>query len=85
MTIIVFQLNGELVARDIVTDQSGLKHSFMAYKSWMWDKDLEEDRTKLPGLNISHHQLFFLSFAQVKSLLQADSSNITPLYQILFG
>lgn len=46
-----------------IVDNGGLKAAFGAYE--MWSRSQNEDSFMLPGLNLTHNQLFFISFAQV--------------------
>jgi neprilysin len=45
-----------------IADNGGLKQSFRAYKKWVAVHGEEQD---LPGLNLTHDQLFFLNYAQI--------------------
>ncbi|XP_046673742.1 endothelin-converting enzyme homolog isoform X3 [Homalodisca vitripennis] len=55
-------LNGKQTLGENIADNGGLKAAFRAYLDWV-SKNKEELR--LPALNLTHRQLFFLSFAQV--------------------
>ncbi|GFO26258.1 endothelin-converting enzyme 1 [Plakobranchus ocellatus] len=55
------KLNGVKSQGENVADNGGLKGSYRAYKKLTAGK---EDGKLLPGLNLTHDQLFFLSFAQ---------------------
>lgn len=46
-----------------IADNGGIKAAFHAYLKTQLNKDA--DILKLPGLNLTHKQLFFVSFAQV--------------------
>jgi len=52
-------VNGKQTLGENIADNGGLKASFHAYKS------IEDKGFPLPGLNITHDQLFFVAFAQV--------------------
>lgn len=45
-----------------IADNGGLKAAFHAFTNWT---EVHDDEPYLPGLNVTHKQLFFLSFAQV--------------------
>lgn len=65
MTIIsIFQLNGSLTLAENMADNIGLKQSWLAYKIFQSDDDIQ-----LPGLKgFSNDQLFFLAYANVSTL-----------------
>lgn len=72
-------LNGKNTQGENIADNGGLKQAFRAYRSWVARRGKEEDL--LPGVNLSHNQLFFLNFAQIwcgnsrpQSYIQAISS-----------
>ncbi|XP_028391249.1 neprilysin-like [Dendronephthya gigantea] len=54
-------VNGMLTLGETTADNGGLKFAYEAYKRWV-AKNGEEQR--LPGLDYSPHQLFFVSYAQ---------------------
>ncbi|KFM04072.1 Membrane metallo-endopeptidase-like 1 [Aptenodytes forsteri] len=45
-----------------IADNGGVRQAYKAYLKWL---EWEGKEPKLPGLNLSHKQLFFLNFAQV--------------------
>lgn len=45
-----------------IADNGGLKQSFRAYKKWV---SVHGEEPALPGLNLTHDQLFFLNYAQI--------------------
>ncbi|KAF7286321.1 hypothetical protein GWI33_006050 [Rhynchophorus ferrugineus] len=55
-------VNGRMTQGENIADNGGLKQSFRAYKKWVAQHG-EEDQ--LPGLNLTHDQLFFLNYAQI--------------------
>ena len=59
-------LSGEQTLGENIADNGGLKASYYAYRQWLKEQDFD-DEPPLPGLNMTHNQLFFLSFAQVSS------------------
>ncbi|OXB78129.1 UNVERIFIED_CONTAM: hypothetical protein H355_007271, partial [Colinus virginianus] len=48
-----------------IADNGGVRQAYKAYLKWL---EQEGKEPKLPGLNLSHKQLFFLNFAQVRTL-----------------
>lgn len=56
-------LNGKLTLGENIADNGGLKESFRAYRAWVKKNGKEEQ--KLPGLDFSPDQLFFLNAAHV--------------------
>ncbi|KAK9717796.1 Peptidase family M13 [Popillia japonica] len=55
-------VNGRMTQGENIADNGGLKQSFRAYRKWVSQHGEEPD---LPGLNLSHDQLFFLNYAQI--------------------
>ncbi|KOC68003.1 Membrane metallo-endopeptidase-like 1 [Habropoda laboriosa] len=55
-------INGRMTQGENIADNGGLKQSFRAYKKWV-SKHGEEPL--LPGVNLTHDQLFFLNYAQI--------------------
>nr|CAD7574544.1 unnamed protein product [Timema californicum] len=55
-------LNGKQTLGENIADNGGLKAAFHAYLKWA---SINNEESPLPGLNLTHRQLFFLSFAQV--------------------
>ncbi|XP_044734113.1 neprilysin-1-like [Chrysoperla carnea] len=55
-------VNGRMTQGENIADNGGLKQSFRAYKKWEAQHGPEPD---LPGLNMTHDQLFFLNYAQI--------------------
>ncbi|KAL4217627.1 Membrane metallo-endopeptidase-like 1 [Mactra antiquata] len=56
-------VNGQGTLGENIADNGGLKQSFRAYRKWVESQGQEEPQ--LPGVDLTHDQLFFLSFAQV--------------------
>lgn len=55
-------VNGRMTQGENIADNGGLKQSFRAYKKWV-SKHGEEPL--LPGIDMTHDQLFFLNYAQI--------------------
>uniref|UniRef100_A0A6A7G4A8 Endothelin-converting enzyme 1-like n=1 Tax=Hirondellea gigas TaxID=1518452 RepID=A0A6A7G4A8_9CRUS len=56
-------LNGNLTLGENIADNGGLKASFLAYQLMVESSSHQEP--DLPGLNVTHDQLFFLGFGQI--------------------
>ncbi|XP_043270753.1 neprilysin-1-like [Venturia canescens] len=55
-------VNGRMTQGENIADNGGLKQSFRAYKKWVSQYGEEP---LLPGVNLTHDQLFFLNYAQI--------------------
>ncbi|CAG9759483.1 unnamed protein product [Ceutorhynchus assimilis] len=55
-------VNGRMTQGENIADNGGLKQSFRAYKKWV---AIHGEEDNLPGLNLTHDQLFFLNYAQI--------------------
>lgn len=55
-------INGRQTQGENIADNGGLKQAFRAYRKWVEKHGPDPD---LPGLNLTHDQLFFLNFAQI--------------------
>ncbi|XP_021915643.1 endothelin-converting enzyme homolog isoform X4 [Zootermopsis nevadensis] len=55
-------LNGRQTLGENIADNGGLKAAYHAYLKWA---STHHEELPIPGLNLTHRQLFFLSFAQV--------------------
>jgi len=55
-------IDGRLTQGENIADNGGLKQAFRAYRKWVAEHGEEPD---LPGLNMTHNQLFFLNYAQI--------------------
>ncbi|KAI0216966.1 hypothetical protein LSAT2_031116 [Lamellibrachia satsuma] len=56
------QIDGKNTQGENIADNGGLKESFRAYRKWV-ERNGEE--APLPGMNLTHNQLFFLNYAQI--------------------
>lgn len=55
------KINGKQTLGENIADNGGLKAAYHAYTK----NNIERDKLLLPGINMTHRQLFFVSFAQV--------------------
>ncbi|XP_017869944.1 PREDICTED: endothelin-converting enzyme 1 isoform X3 [Drosophila arizonae] len=70
-------LNGKQTLGENIADNGGLKAAYHAYMKTKLDKNA--DVLKLPGLNLTHPQLFFVSFAQVWCSSTTDETNLLQM------
>ncbi|BFZ10851.1 hypothetical protein BsWGS_13890 [Bradybaena similaris] len=79
-------LDGQRTLGENIADNGGIKQSFRAYRNLIKRQGSEEPR--LPGLKLTHNQVFFLSFAQVwcakyrdefkKEVVESDAHTASP-------
>ncbi|XP_063233227.1 neprilysin-1 [Bacillus rossius redtenbacheri] len=55
-------VNGRMTQGENIADNGGLKQSFRAYRKWVAEHGEEPG---LPGMDLTHDQLFFLNYAQI--------------------
>ncbi|XP_076757432.1 neprilysin-1 isoform X3 [Xylocopa sonorina] len=55
-------INGRMTQGENIADNGGLKQSFRAYKKWV---SAHGEEPLLPGVALTHDQLFFLNYAQI--------------------
>ncbi|KAL7744832.1 hypothetical protein ACLKA6_007124 [Drosophila palustris] len=70
-------LNGKQTLGENIADNGGLKAAYHAYLRTKLTTDA--DVLKLPGLNLTHPQLFFVSFAQVWCSSTTDETNLLQM------
>ncbi|KAK7477926.1 hypothetical protein BaRGS_00030835, partial [Batillaria attramentaria] len=54
-------VNGQMTLGENIADNGGIKAAYMAFDKWQSHNEVEP---LLPGLNLTHPQLFFVNFAQ---------------------
>ncbi|XP_076237007.1 neprilysin-1 [Calliopsis andreniformis] len=55
-------INGRMTQGENIADNGGLKQAFRAYRKWV---SRHGEEPLLPGVNLTHNQLFFLNYAQI--------------------
>ncbi|XP_015119420.1 neprilysin-1 [Diachasma alloeum] len=55
-------VDGRMTQGENIADNGGLKQSFRAYRKWV---STHGEEPLLPGINLTHDQLFFLNYAQI--------------------
>ncbi|XP_022241235.1 endothelin-converting enzyme homolog isoform X2 [Limulus polyphemus] len=55
-------VNGKQTLGENIADNGGIKAAFHAYEEWSNSHEME---SPLPGVNLTHRQLFFVGFSQV--------------------
>ncbi|KAG4072943.1 hypothetical protein HA402_006623 [Bradysia odoriphaga] len=55
-------MNGRMTQGENIADNGGLKQAFRAYRKWVL---INGEEPEVPGLNLTHNQLFFLNYAQI--------------------
>ncbi|XP_072019295.1 neprilysin-1-like [Amphiura filiformis] len=63
-------LNGVHTRGENIADNGGINEAFKAYRRWVERNGREEPR--LPGLNLTHNQIFFVNFGQIWCGLNRD-------------
>ena len=58
----LLQVRGKQTLGENIADNGGLKAAFHAYEDWV---ENHGEEIPLPGLNLTHRQIFFLGFSQV--------------------
>ncbi|NP_001296678.1 endothelin-converting enzyme 1-like [Hydra vulgaris] len=69
-------MNGKQTLGEDLADNGGLRQSLQAYQLW---KEQHNEEQKLPGLNLTSEQLYFLAFAQVWCTNYRESSAINQI------
>ncbi|XP_037955581.1 neprilysin-3 [Teleopsis dalmanni] len=71
------QLNGKQTLGENIADNGGLKAAYHAFLKTKANK--KADTLKLPGLNLTHEQLFFISFARVWCSSTTDETSLLQM------
>ncbi|RCN35010.1 hypothetical protein ANCCAN_19141 [Ancylostoma caninum] len=59
---ISMKINGRSTKGENIADNGGLKQAYKAYKKY---QQSHRPPPRLPGVNLTHDQLFFLNYAQI--------------------
>ncbi|CAM9878612.1 unnamed protein product [Lampetra fluviatilis] len=59
-------LKGKRTLGENIADSGGVREAFRAYRKWIKDSRGGQEEPLLPGLNLTHNQLFFISYAHVR-------------------
>ncbi|XP_061162969.1 neprilysin-like isoform X2 [Saccostrea echinata] len=70
-------VNGIITLGENIADNGGVLQSYRGYRNFISNRGSEED--PLPGLNMTHDQLFFINFAQIRCTLATKENSINHL------
>ncbi|XP_022104192.1 endothelin-converting enzyme 1-like isoform X2 [Acanthaster planci] len=73
------KVNAKLTLGENIADTSGLKVAFKAYRRWIAERGAEEPT--LPGIRLTHNQIFFLNYGQLWCDKSRDQALIYQLQQ----
>ncbi|XP_072033755.1 endothelin-converting enzyme 2-like isoform X3 [Amphiura filiformis] len=74
------RVNGEYTLGENIADNGGLKSAYRAYNDWIKHHGEEQP---LPGIGLTHRQLFFVGFAQVWCNVEEDIEEARA--QVMWG
>ncbi|CAK5079860.1 unnamed protein product [Meloidogyne enterolobii] len=70
------KINGRSTKGENIADNGGLKQAYRAYKKYERYRSLPQ---QLPGVNLTHDQLFFLNYAQIWCGIMNDKEAVRKL------
>ncbi|XP_038075378.1 membrane metallo-endopeptidase-like 1 [Patiria miniata] len=73
------KVNPNLTLGENIADNSALKVAYKAYRRWVEETGVEE--ATLPGINLTHDQIFFLNYGQLWCSKSRDQAIIYHLQQ----
>uniref|UniRef100_A0A915P4C6 Endothelin-converting enzyme 1 n=5 Tax=Meloidogyne TaxID=189290 RepID=A0A915P4C6_9BILA len=73
---ISMKINGRSTKGENIADNGGLKQAYRAYKKYERYRSLPQ---QLPGVNLTHDQLFFLNYAQIWCGIMNDKEAVRKL------
>ncbi|KAJ7319550.1 hypothetical protein JRQ81_019061 [Phrynocephalus forsythii] len=59
-------VKGKRTLAENIADNGGVREAFRAYRKWIKEKRQGKEEALLPGIDFTHNQLFFLSYAHVR-------------------
>ncbi|XP_066455892.1 phosphate-regulating neutral endopeptidase PHEX [Eleutherodactylus coqui] len=59
-------VKGTKTLAENIADNGGMREAFRAYRKWIEEKRNGKEELLLPGIDLNHNQLFFLSYAHVR-------------------
>lgn len=71
------KVNGIITLGENIADNGGVLQSYRAYRNFVSKRGSEEN--PLPGLNITHDQLFFINFAQIRCTIAEKKNFVNHL------
>lgn len=59
-------VRGTKTLAENIADNGGMREAFRAYRKWIREERNGKEELLLPGIDLNHNQLFFLSYAHVR-------------------
>lgn len=59
-------VRGTKTLAENIADNGGMREAFRAYRKWIQEERNGKEELLLPGIDLNHNQLFFLSYAHVR-------------------